>query len=110
MRLDHPCQQRALIHGDALSASIAAASIIAKVHRDNMMREFDSIYPQYGLASNKGYGTPVHRAALKEHGATPLHRRSFAPVGGLLGLEALEDAQEALAFMVEEAEDATEIT
>lgn len=102
MRLDHPCAQRALIHGDALSASIAAASIIAKVHRDHMMREFDTIYPQYGLASNKGYGTPIHRAALQEHGPTALHRRSFAPVGGLLGLEAPDEGQEELAFMVEE--------
>jgi len=108
MRLDYPCPQRALIHGDALSASIAAASIIAKVHRDNMMREFDAIYPQYGLASNKGYGTPTHRAALQEHGATPLHRRSFAPVGGLTGLGTPDEAQEELAFMAEDEFEAAE--
>ncbi len=109
MRLDHPCQQRALIHGDAISASIAAASILAKVHRDSIMREFDSIYPQYGLASNKGYGTPIHRAALLEHGATPLHRRSFAPVGGLERSGWAEEAQEALGFMVEGEERGCEL-
>jgi len=80
VRLDHPCEQRAIIHGDALSASIAAASIIAKVERDRMMREFDVTYPQYALASNKGYGTRAHRAALLEFGPTPLHRMTFAPV------------------------------
>jgi ribonuclease HII len=78
--LDHPCTQRAIIHGDALSVSIAAASIIAKVERDRMMRELDATYPQYALASNKGYGTRAHRAALLEHGPTPLHRMTFAPV------------------------------
>jgi ribonuclease HII len=90
-----------LIHGDALSASIAAASIIAKVFRDNMMRELDAMYPQYRLASNKGYGTPPHRAALQEYGPTPLHRRSFAPVGQLAGLETSDELQEELAFMAE---------
>ena len=80
VRLDHACPQRAIIHGDALSASIAAASIIAKVERDRMMRELDALYPQYALASNKGYGTRVHREALLVHGPTPLHRMTFAPV------------------------------
>ena len=80
VRLNHDCAQRAIIHGDALSVSIAAASIIAKVERDRMMRELDVAYPQYALASNKGYGTPAHRAALLEHGPTPLHRMTFAPV------------------------------
>jgi ribonuclease HII len=80
IHLDHPCPQRAIIHGDALSVSIAAASIIAKVERDRMMREFDKAYPQYALASNKGYGTRAHKAALLEHGPTPLHRMTFAPV------------------------------
>ena len=83
IRLDHPCAQRAIIHGDALSVSIAAASIVAKVERDRMMRELDATYPQYALASNKGYGTRAHRAALLEHGPTPLHRMTFAPVSGL---------------------------
>jgi ribonuclease HII len=80
MRLDHPCAQTKLFYGDALCISIAAASVIAKVHRDAMMRELHEIYPQYGLASHKGYGTPEHRRALAEHGPCPLHRRSFAPV------------------------------
>jgi ribonuclease HII len=80
MRLDHPCRQTKLIYGDALSLSIAAASVIAKVHRDALMRELDGIHPGYGLASHKGYGTPEHRRALVEIGPCPLHRRSFAPV------------------------------
>jgi ribonuclease HII len=80
VRLDCEQPQRAIIHGDALSASIAAASIVAKVARDRMLCEWDSVYPQYGLASNKGYSAPVHLAALREHGPSPLHRKSFAPV------------------------------
>jgi ribonuclease HII len=80
MRLDHPCAQTKLFYGDALCISIAAASVIAKVHRDAMMRELHEVYPQYGLSSHKGYGTPEHRRALTEHGPCPLHRRSFAPV------------------------------
>lgn len=74
------CKQTKIIHGDALSCSIAAASIIAKVERDRWMRDFDAHYPLYGLASNKGYSTPKHKAILREHGPSPLHRRSFAPV------------------------------
>ena len=80
MRLDHPCRQTKLIYGDALSLSIAAASVVAKVHRDALMRELDAVHPGYGLASHKGYGTPEHRRALTEIGPCPLHRRSFAPV------------------------------
>ena len=80
MRLDHPCRQTKLIYGDALSLSIAAASVVAKVHRDALMRELDGLHPGYGLASHKGYGTPEHRRALTEIGPCPLHRRSFAPV------------------------------
>src|SRR5580698_3751341 len=80
MRLDHPCRQTKLIYGDALSLSIAAASVVAKVHRDALMRELDAAHPQYGLASHKGYGTPEHRRALAEHGPSMLHRRTFAPV------------------------------
>jgi ribonuclease HII len=72
--------QDAIIHGDELSASIAAASILAKVERDRMMCEWDAMFPQYGLASHKGYSTPKHLAALRELGPTPLHRQSFAPV------------------------------
>jgi ribonuclease HII len=80
MRIDHPCKQTKLIYGDALSLSIAAASVIAKVHRDALMRELDAVHPGYGLASHKGYATPEHRRALTEIGPCPLHRRSFAPV------------------------------
>lgn len=80
LRLDCEQPQNAIIHGDALSTSIAAASIIAKVERDRMMCEWDMVFPAYGLASHKGYSTPRHLAALRELGPTPLHRQSFAPV------------------------------
>ncbi len=80
MRLDHPCAQTMLFYGDALCISIAAASVVAKVYRDALMRELHEIYPQYGLAAHKGYATPEHRRALVEHGPCALHRRSFAPV------------------------------
>jgi len=80
MRLDQEVPQQPIIHGDALSASIAAASIIAKVERDRMMCEWDQVFPEYGLRSNKGYSAPKHLAALREHGPSPLHRQSFAPV------------------------------
>ena len=80
MRIDHRCAQTKLIYGDSLSLSIAAASVLAKVHRDALMRELDLLHPEYGLASHKGYATPAHRRALVEHGPCPLHRRSFAPV------------------------------
>ncbi|MCL2671546.1 MAG: ribonuclease HII [Clostridiales bacterium] len=72
-----PARQHILIHGDALSYSIATASILAKVARDAYMTEQDAIYPQYGFAKNKGYGTAAHITALREHGPCPLHRRSF---------------------------------
>ena len=80
MQLDVPVEQKSLIHGDALSISIAAASIIAKVERDRRMAEWDVVYPQYGLARHKGYATPEHLAALRKHGPSPHHRFSFAPV------------------------------
>jgi ribonuclease HII len=80
VRVDLDCPQTKIIHGDALSISIAAASIIAKVHRDEMIRRWSPVYPEYDLASNKGYRSPKHLAALKELGPTPLHRLSFAPV------------------------------
>ncbi len=80
MRVDHACPQTKLFYGDALSLSIAAASVVAKVYRDELMREMDKVHPVYGLASHKGYGTPQHRRALVEHGPCVLHRRSFAPV------------------------------
>lgn len=80
MRIDHPCRQTKLIYGDSLSLSIAAASVVAKVHRDALMRALDTEHPGYGLASHKGYGTPEHRRALAERGPSVLHRRTFAPV------------------------------
>ena len=80
MRVDHECAQTKLFYGDALSLSIAAASVVAKVHRDQRMRELHLVHPEYGLASHKGYGTPEHRRALKLHGPCALHRMSFAPV------------------------------
>ena len=78
-----PCQARALIHGDALSYMIGAASVVAKVTRDRYMVEQDAMYPMYGFARNKGYGTAEHIAALKKYGPCPLHRRSF--IGKILG-------------------------
>lgn len=89
MRLDHPCPQTSIVYGDSLSLSIAAASVVAKVYRDRLMCELDAKYPEYGLAAHKGYGTARHRAALREHGATPLHRQSFAPVAEQLPLPSL---------------------
>ncbi len=95
LRLDCDLPQRAIIHGDALSASIAAASILAKVERDRMVCQWDAVFPVYGLASNKGYSTPRHIAALREHGPCPLHRQSFAPVWNN------PLAQQSLEFMAE---------
>jgi ribonuclease HII len=80
MLIDHPCPQTKLFYGDALCISVAAASVIAKVHRDGLMRQLDRQFPQYGLASHKGYATPEHRKALLQHGPTPLHRRTFNAV------------------------------
>jgi ribonuclease HII len=80
MTLDVQIVQKSLIHGDARSVSIAAASILAKVERDRLMAEWDRIYPEYGLAQHKGYATPEHLAALRVHGPSPHHRYSFAPV------------------------------
>jgi len=70
-------RQVPIIKGDAKSVSIAAASIVAKVTRDHLMVEYDKIYPQYGFASNKGYGSAVHMQAIREYGPCPIHRRSF---------------------------------
>ena len=72
--------QRAIKKGDRLSLSIAAASIVAKVARDQMMVEYDRLYPGYGFGQHKGYGCPVHLAALSRYGPSPIHRRSFRPV------------------------------
>ena len=71
---------RPIVGGDALEPAISAASIVAKEHRDRLMREYHQAHPHYGWASNKGYGTPDHLEALRTHGPTPLHRRSYAPV------------------------------
>lgn len=97
LRIDHAVPQHPIIHGDALSASIAAASILAKVERDKMICAWDPVYPVYGLASNKGYSTPRHLAALRQHGPSPLHRQSFAPVWKA------PVPQEVLSFMLEQA-------
>jgi ribonuclease HII len=80
MQLDVLIEQKSLIKGDARSISIAAASILAKTHRDTCMEKWDAVYPQYGLARHKGYATPDHLEALRQHGPSPLHRHSFAPV------------------------------
>jgi ribonuclease HII len=80
MQLDVLIEQKSLIKGDTKSVSIAAASILAKTHRDARMEEWDAVYPQYGLARHKGYATSDHLEALKQHGPSPLHRHSFAPV------------------------------
>jgi ribonuclease HII len=74
-----PYPQTALVGGDARSYSIAAASVLAKVTRDRLMRELDKQYPGYGFAVHKGYATPQHYAAINTHGPCPIHRRSFAP-------------------------------
>lgn len=85
-----PAPQRGIVRGDALSASIAAASIIAKTTRDAHMMEMDSLYAGYGFASHKGYPTPEHCRALRELGALPIHRRSFARVRQVLGLDPIQ--------------------
>lgn len=72
--------QKAIIKGDAISASIAAASILAKTYRDNLMREMCKVYPEYGFSQHVGYATKEHRDAIKKHGACPLHRKSFRGV------------------------------
>lgn len=81
-----PCEARALVHGDALSYMIGAASVVAKVTRDRYMVGLDEKYPMYGFARNKGYGTAEHIAALREYGPCPAHRRSF--IRGILGEDA----------------------
>src|SRR5262249_35166420 len=83
--------QRGIIKGDALSASLAAAWIIAKTTRDGIMMELDSIHPGYNFATHKGYPTPEHCRCLKDLGATPIHRRSFARVRETLGLDPIQD-------------------
>ncbi|NMB20434.1 MAG: ribonuclease HII [Firmicutes bacterium] len=80
---DLPWPQRAVIGGDDLSISIAAASIVAKVERDRIMTAYDEVYPQYNFGQNKGYATKEHRDRIREHGRCPIHRGSFQCAGGL---------------------------
>lgn len=81
-KVEMPCQ--AIVKGDSLIEAIGAASILAKVMRDEEMKKMDSLYPEYGFAAHKGYPTEMHRAALKKWGACPIHRKSFAPVKSVL--------------------------
>jgi ribonuclease HII len=99
LRIDCELPQVPIIHGDARSASIAAASIVAKVERDRMVRLWDPVFPVYGLASNKGYSTPHHIKALRKYGPSPLHRQSFAPVWNA------PVPQEVLGFMLDESKE-----
>lgn len=85
VKLDIPVRTFGIIHGDAISYSIAAASLLAKVERDAFMTEMDGRYPGYGFASNVGYGTAQHIAALKELGPTPIHRKTF--IGHFVGTD-----------------------
>jgi ribonuclease HII len=78
--IEWPCPQQAVVQGDARSVSIAAASVLAKVHRDRLLVELDAVYPGYGLARHKGYCVAEHLEALARLGPTPLHRKSYAPV------------------------------
>jgi ribonuclease HII len=78
--IDWPCPQQAVVGGDRRSVSIAAASVLAKVHRDQLLVELDAVYPGYGLARHKGYCVAEHLEALRRLGPTPLHRKSFSPV------------------------------
>lgn len=84
LKLPFSIPSEKIIKGDALSFSIGAASIIAKVTRDRIMEELDAIYPQYGFKKHKGYGTAVHLKALQEHGPCPIHRKTFEPIKGML--------------------------
>jgi len=81
---DFPLPSEAIVKGDSKSASIAAASILAKTRRDDIMMEMDKLYPEYGFASHKGYGTADHLEALKKYGPSPIHRKSFAPVRDII--------------------------
>jgi len=83
-RFKLPCDVKTVVGGDGVSASIAAASILAKTARDRLMHDLDGLYPGYGFAAHKGYGAPVHIAALKELGPCPEHRMSWAPIRALL--------------------------
>jgi ribonuclease HII len=85
---DLPCPVRVVVGGDALSASIAAASILAKTARDRVMWEMDALHPGYGFAGHKGYGVPEHAEALTRLGPCPIHRMTWAPVRAVLARDA----------------------
>ena len=87
MKLDLPISQTSIIKGDANSLSIAAASIVAKVTRDQMMAEYDQEYPGYDFGQNAGYGTTKHLEGLEKHGVTPIHRRSFEPIKSMTNFD-----------------------
>ena len=87
MKLDLPISQTSIIKGDANSLSIAAASIVAKVTRDQMMAAYDQEYPGYDFAQNAGYGTSKHLEGLEKHGVTPIHRRSFEPIKSMTNFD-----------------------
>jgi len=80
VKISTRCPVKCIIRGDSLSLSIAAASIIAKVTRDRLMLKYDELFPQYGFARHKGYGTKLHKSALEAHGPSPIHRFSFRPI------------------------------
>lgn len=82
MKISTRCPLKTIVGGDSKCLSIAAASIIAKVTRDRIMHWYDCLYPEYGFARHKGYGTRHHMRAIREHGPSPLHRRSFSPLKG----------------------------
>ncbi|MBV9669369.1 MAG: ribonuclease HII [Acidobacteriales bacterium] len=108
MQIEHSCAQTKIFYGDAQSISIAAASIVAKVFRDAMFAEWEEKYPGYDLGSNKGYRSPKHIAALREPGATELHRRSFAPAWSKSAV-ASEDFARGLAVLEEEGVEMTPV-
>ena len=87
MKLDLPISQTSIIKGDANSLSIAAASIVAKVTRDQMMAAYDQEYPGYDFGQNSGYGTTKHLEGLEKHGVTPIHRRSFEPIKSMINFD-----------------------
>ena len=88
--LDLPIPQKPVVRGDSRLVSVGAASIVAKVTRDEIMMHYDRTYPSYGFKEHKGYSTPAHIAALEEHGPSPIHRMSFEPVARLVSLPPLK--------------------
>jgi ribonuclease HII len=86
---NYPIENKTIVKGDSIYAEIAAASILAKVHRDKLMTEFDITNPNYGWKNNKGYPTPKHLKALNSYGITPIHRKSYAPVANYLSTQIL---------------------